>query len=354
MRCKYCNTELNNNESVCSNCGKSVVQIGSNVENIDEVKVALKDIYDTHGAELLHDKKRFTGLLNDYMPDFEKERRLIRNVISNGVVTEMLKEPDQKLAIIKAREYMLNDMFLSSYAAEFVLECFTYMLGWNFTPEKTEAETPEASQPAGTQQRAHAPKPQKEKEKEPVKETKQYKPKPFKAFDAIKYKLAGNIKIAEGYTAINSFAFDGYGFMKTLRLPESLIAIGEYAFSDCKRLRSIEMPSSIRSIQKAAFSSCLALESIDIPMGVDAIHEGTFSFCQSLAKVTIPESVSSIGDEAFEGCDSLETLYVPASVKFIGANVFAFCKNITVLCEENSYVHRFCVQNGIRFELTFK
>ena len=101
--------------------------MNSQFENIDEVKAALKKIIEENGVELFRDTKRFTGILNDYMPDLEKERRLIKNVINNNVITQMLDEPDQKLSIVKAREYMLNDMFLSAYATEFVLDCFTHM-----------------------------------------------------------------------------------------------------------------------------------------------------------------------------------------------------------------------------------
>lgn len=340
MLCKYCNTELGDSVNVCPNCGKLVVLPNSQFENIVEVKEALKAIVDEHGIELIHDSKRFTGLLNDYMPEYEKERRLIRNVISNGIIPQMLNEPDQKLAIIKAREYMLNDMFLSAFAAEFVLECCTYMLGWSFNPEIKEQATVPAVTPTYVPEK---------KNKEPDKEIK-LKPKPFKPFDALKYKIIGNVKIPEGYTAINSFSFDGYGFLKTIKIPETVMVIGEYAFSECKRLRSVELPSTLRVIKKSAFSSCGALEKMKIPNGVDAIEEGTFSFCQNLEDIEIPESVSSIGDEAFEGCETLRYVLLPDSIKFIGTNVFAFCPNITIQCRENSYVHKFCMTNSINFE----
>ena len=309
-------------------------------ENIVDVKAALKKIIEEHGVELFKDSKRFTGLLNDYMPELEKERRLIKNVISNNVITQMLEEPDQKLSIVKAREYMLNDMFLSAYATEFVLDCFTHMFGWPFTPEIK--QEPEISAPSNNNTASD-----RKENKEPEKEIKQ---KPFRPFDAIKYKIFPNVKIPEGYTVINSFAFDGYGFLKSVKVPTTCKVIGEYAFSECKKLRTVVLPETLRVIQKGAFSSCSSLERIEIPWGVTAIEEDTFSFCSNLEDIVIPSSVSSIGDAAFQGCETLRDVTLPDTIKFIGSNVFAFCPAITILCRENSYVHKFCMTNGIHFE----
>ncbi len=352
MLCKYCNTEIGDNSSVCPGCGKPVALMSGQFENIVEVKNALKSIVDEHGLDLFKDSKRFTGLLNDYMPEYEKERRLIRNVIANDLISQMMNEPDQKLAIVKAREYMLNDMFLSETAGEFVLDCFTYMLGWSFTPEMPESAVQQHTAPSGTRtvKNDFRPKVQSpvsaEKKNEPPKEIKQ---KYFKSFDALKYKILPNVKIPEGYTVISKFVFDSFGFLRTVRLPSTVMVIEEYAFSECKRLRSIELPQNLKKIERSAFSSCSALESVSIPYGILQIEEGTFSFCRSLTEVDIPSSVSNIGNQAFTGCESLNELYIPDSVKFIDANAFAYCSNIIIRCIENSYVHKFCMTNGIQF-----
>lgn len=355
MFCKYCNTELGDNAVKCPGCGRLIALMSGQFENIVEVKDALKSIVSEHGVDLFKDSKRFTGLLNDYMPEYEKERRLIKNVIINNVVIQMLDEPDQKLAILKAREYMLNDMFLSSIATEFVLDCFTYMLGWSFTPDVKDIVVSAPAAQGNSYSASSAPSSQTSSSSQSSRNEdseKEIKSKPFKPFDAIKYKILQNVKIPEGYTIINSFAFDGYGFIKSVRIPSTVKVIGEYAFSECKRLRTVELPDTLRVIQKSAFSSCAALERITLPYGITAIEEGTFSFCQSLEEIVIPSTVSSIGDEAFEGCESLRYITLSDTVKFIGSNVFAFCPSITVQCRENSYVHKFCMTNGIQFEFT--
>ena len=323
--------------------------MNSQFENIDEVKAALKKIIEENGVELFRDVKKFTGILNDYMPDLEKERRLIKNVINNNVITQMLEEPDQKLSIVKAREYMLNDMFLSAYATEFVLDCFTHMFGWPFTPEiKMEPDpAPVAAAPA-KQDKSPAGKADNRDSDADIKQ------KPFRPIDAFKYKIFPNVKVPEGYTTINSFAFDGFGFLKTIKIPSTCKVIGEYAFSECKKLRAVTLPDTLRVIQKGAFSSCASLERIELPWGITAIEEDTFSFCSNLEDIVIPDSVSSIGDAAFQGCETLRDVTLPDSIKFIGSNVFAFCPAITIVCRENSYVHKFCMTNGIKFEFKRK
>ena len=90
---------------------------------------------------------------------------------------------------------------------------------------------------------------------------------------------------------------------------------------------------------------------MEIPWGVTAIEEGTFSFCTNLEDISIPATVSSIGDEAFQGCETLRDVMLPETIKFIGNNVFDFCPAITIQCRENSYVHKFCMTNGIHFEI---
>ncbi len=312
--------------------------MNSQFENIDEVKVALKKIIEEHGVELFRDSKRFTGLLNDYMPDLEKERRLIKNVINNNVITQMLDEPDQKLSVVKAREYMLNDMFLSAIATEFVLDCFTHMFGWPFTPEiKQEQVAPAPVQTPAASGNGNA-------------SDKEIKQKPFRPIDAWRYKILPNVKIAEGYTSVSDLTFDGYGMIKTVKLPSTCQAIGKYAFSECKKLRTVSLPESLRAIGSGAFISCSSLERVEIPWGVTAIEEDTFAFCINLEDIIIPSSVSSIGDAAFQGCETLRDVMLPDTIKYISDTAFAMCPAITIQCRENSYVHKFCMTNGIHFE----
>ena len=348
MICNQCGLGLQQTAVLCPKCGTPAPRIVAGFEYTLEVKEALSIMVDTHGCDVLCDTKKLIAFLNDYLPEYEKERRLIRNVVNNDVIKNMLREENHTIAIVKAKEFMTNELFLSENACEFILECFTYVLRWEYAysaqPVKTVSAQPQSEEV-----------PQNKKQAKKIKANQnEFEPKIFKASNAFKYKLLSNVKISEGFTEIEGFCFDGFGLIKSVKLPDTLVTIGEYAFSECKRLKQIELPVSLRTIQKSAFSSCGSLTSIDIPHGVMAIEEGTFSFCHSLESVTIPESVSSIGDEAFSGCESLYKLYIPDSVKFIGENVFSLCPNLIVKCYTNSYVHKYCINAGINIELLKK
>jgi hypothetical protein len=258
----------------------------------------------------------------------------------------MMKENNHNIAIMKAKEYMLNELFLSENACEFVIQCFTYVLDWRYVPEIT--TVPNANQSALQQNTQKIVQTAAETSSAPA------KPKEFRAFDAMKYKLRGTIEISEGYTSIEGFCFDCFSWLKAVKLPSTLVTIGEYAFSECKRLKTVVLPDNLRSIKRGAFASCGKLSIIRIPFGVTAVEEGTFSFCQNLEVVEIPSSVSSIGNEAFSGCDKLKNLFIPDSVKFIGENVFQYCPSLVIKCYENSYVHKYCRDRGINTELIKK
>lgn len=339
MLCKQCRTELKPGDTVCPVCKTPVPRNIPGFEYTNGVKQSLKSLVDNYGVDILTDKTKFISFLNDYLPEYEKERRLIKNVISNGVIKNMLDENNHDIAIMKAREYMANELFLSENACEFVIECFAFVLGWVYVPEPVQPAAPSVTQEA-------AP--------EPPDLVMPSNPKEMKAFDALKYKIKRNVEIPFGYTSIANFCFDSFNFMKAIKLPESMITIGEYAFSECKKLKTIELPSSIRIIKRAAFSQCMSLVAINIPNGVVAIEEDMFSFCHNLESVEIPPTVSSIGNGAFSGCEKLRELVISENVKFIGENVFTYCPQLIIKCVENSYAHRFCAGAGIAFEFLRK
>lgn len=337
MRCENCQAELDANSTVCPDCGALVLQNVEGFRNTKDVERKLKSIVDQYGNDIITKDIKFIALLNDYLPEFEKERGLLKNMLDAGVPQDMFREENHDMAIMNAKSTMLGKFFLSENASEFVITCFTYMFGWPYESPLREKEP--------------------EEKKAEEEETKKKKITPmnieervFFPIDAAKYRLAGNIKIAEGYTKIESFCFDGFGFMRTMHLPSTMLAIGEYAFSECKHLKSINLPESLRIIKQGAFSQCLKLTVINIPRGVIQIEDNTFQFCQNLEVIEIPDTVGSIGSGAFSGCEKLRKLFLPDSVKYIENDAFAYCPELTITCYENSYVHKFCLTNGINVE----
>ncbi|MBP5362788.1 MAG: leucine-rich repeat protein [Ruminococcus sp.] len=335
MQCEKCGNELNPKHVACPACGAPVPQTIEGFENTIDFQRELRAIVIDNGPRAVMSKNKFIGLLYDHIPDHDKERRLLQNMYLMGVFKMLLADDNKEIAIMKAKSYMLNDLFIAENAVEFVLACFTYLIGWPY-------ESPMKILPDSNDQET-------EQEKKPVRlsiDTKVFRP-----IDAVRYRLRSNIEIADGYTKIESFCFDGFGSLRTVKLPESLLAIGEYAFSSCKRLRGLDLPSSLKVIKQGAFCQCAKLAMVKIPSGILEIEDSTFSFCTSLETIDIPDTVSSIGAEAFSGCEKLRKLYLPDSVKFIDTNAFSYCPNLTIHCFENSYVHKFCLSNRINYKL---
>ncbi len=323
-------------------------------QNVNPIKNSLLQMVKSQGEEILDDSNKVISLMNDIIPDYERERRLLKHVLSNDVLKMMRKEDSHKIAIMKAREYMTNELFLADAAVEFVLTCFTHMMEWAYEPPANKPAQPTAAAPmmqnpggnpipfgsahaAPARPVAAAPKPSAER---------RFTPEEAKRAAGL---FSSTVKVPEGVTNIADFCFDG-SRVKEITLPQSVYVIGEYAFSDCKKLKTLEMPPNVRRIGRGAFSSCGKLTMMRVPQGVTEIEDSTFEFCSSLEMLELPPTIASIGSEAFQGCISLKKLFLTDSVKYIDDDAFKMCQNLTVRCVENSYVHKFCTSHGVKCE----
>lgn len=343
MQCEKCRAELPPNSISCPECGAPALQTIEGFDNTQHIQLQLKNMFREYadslflkyqGSLMFHEKK-FTALLNDFIAEYDKERKLLRSMVEEGILGILLTEQGNRdMAATKARSIMLGEKFLSENAAEFVLASLTYMIGWPYesplrVPDKTDQdnEPKERTRPVSVNDNV------------------------FSRAAAAKFRfLSRNVVIPDGSTKIEEFSFDGFGNLRSVQLPDSLLAIGEYAFSNCKHLRLIELPASLRLIGQSAFSQCEKLVSINLPSGIMEIADSTFAFCKSLEIVEIPDTVSSIGEQAFAGCERLRKLTLPDSVKFIDKNAFAYCPRLTIVCVENSYVYKYCLSNAIPVE----
>lgn len=325
-------------------------------ENTNKIKHAFRQMVQQYGEEILDNKDQFVSIMNDTIPEFEKERRLFRTVLNQNLLATMRREDSRKIAIMKAREYMTNELFLADSAVEFVLTCFTFMMDWDYeSPAPQPAQAAPAAQPAA----AAAPTPgsiPKNGNIPGIGNAAASKPaapatsgqRIYDAKTASRSRWKNSVKVDDGYTNIDAFCFDGFGFLKTVQLPVSLIVIGEFAFSECKRLKTIDLPPHIKRIGRGAFQSCSRLTMLRIPDGVTEIEENTFAFCQGLEVLELPSTISSIGAEAFQSCISLRSLFLTDNVKYIEDNAFEMCPNLTIGCYENTYAHKFCQANNIK------
>ena len=168
-------------------------------------------------------------------------------------------------------------------------------------------------------------------------------------------------RIVEGapVTAINAYAFDGYG-ISSVTLPKYLETIGAYAFRNCAYLKEIKIPSNVTAIGDCVFTYCANLEKIEVasdneaftsvdgvlfnksqttllqypmakrgsryktPSGVKTIGKYAF-YNSSLTDIHLSNGVLFINNSGFEGCALLKTIRLPGSVVLISSQAFWNC-----------------------------
>ena len=336
MQCEWCHVEMPEGSVRCPKCKMPIIQT---VQGFDNTKVVLQKVHAMmfERGDDISNTQELIGYVCDYLPDWDDERIILVRMLKAGALDEMMAGDDRKQAVDKSRELMIK-AGAKENEAEFVLVVLACML-----------KLPYMSPLAVSGDKKKTAKTEETKEKPVVLEMDT---KPFKKFDALRFRFSKTVNIKEGYTMVDGYCFDGFGMVRTVNLPDTMMCIGEYAFTDCKHLTEIEIPDSVKKIEKGAFNACVSLTDVNIPNGVLELGDNTFLCCSSLEKLVIPESVSGFGENCFSGCDSLKMLSVPQSVKYIGDNCFSYCPNLVIYCFENSYVHRYCLQKKIKFKTT--
>ena len=88
-------------------------------------------------------------------------------------------------------------------------------------------------------------------------------------------------------------------------------------------------------------------------MDVTAIGSRAFYGCENLIVVVIPTSVAYIGEMAFYNCINLTVVYfIRIESVFISPDAFGGNDVLVIICVAGTPVHNFCVEHGIRFELS--
>ena len=94
-----------------------------------------------------------------------------------------------------------------------------------------------------------------------------------------------------------------------------------------------------------------------LPDTIKRIGPCAFCYCVTLGKIRLPERFTMIANGLFRGCTSLEELYIPRSVTQIGYCPFGDCQyegceeNLTVICHESFFAHRYALQEGLKVRL---
>ena len=338
MRCERCRSEIRAGSIVCDECGAPVLQNIEGFANTAVIQRRLHSMTELYGAEVIG-SRRCISLVMDHLPDLDKERRLLVRAIRAGVLGTLIKgRGEPEIAVTKAKRYLLGEAFLAENACDFVLACFTYLLGLPYQSAYRVEEREESRIIRNDDGADEAPA---FAERAAV----------LTAADAVRSKLSRNIIVPEGYVKINDSVYHGYLRLKTVKLPSTMLVIGRYAFAECVHLASIELPDSVKVIKQGAFSGCERLRTVKLPRGLCEIDDELFGGCVTLSEVDIPSSVCMIGAGAFSGCEKLEKVNLPQEIRYIDPTAFSYCGMLSVSCAAGSYAQRFCEEHDIEHVL---
>lgn len=152
---------------------------------------------------------------------------------------------------------------------------------------------------------------------------------------------------------VANFGLQNNSSVKTVDFMEApdLSSIGMYAFSGCTSLESIVIPGSITSVGVSAFRNCSSLKNVEYYGNNNSVSIEAFYGCSSLESVRLSARLNAIQSRAFAGCSSLKYIELYDTVNYIASNAFDGCDNLTIGCFKNTYVHNYCVENGLDFYL---
>lgn len=176
-------------------------------------------------------------------------------------------------------------------------------------------------------------------------------------------------------TTVEEYAFMNCTSLESVTIPENVVTFGDRVFAGCTSLKTVKMYSDIVSMPTNMFSGCTSLEELTLNDKIAEFSYGCFNGCTSLTdldfvtngallqsyafngtgagSVVLSDSLLAIPDYAFTNCPNLRYVTIPESVVLIQPNAFDW-ENVTVRCYEDSFAHRYAVENNISFELLKK
>jgi len=124
-------------------------------------------------------------------------------------------------------------------------------------------------------------------------------------------------------TGINSYAFRGCTYIKSVTIANSITYIPDGAFYNCKGLEWVKMGDGVTNLNSYAFAWCSGLKRINFPQTLNKISNDVFLTCRSLENATIPKNVYFLGGNAFAGCSSMKSItsFIENPVGVLGDNL---------------------------------
>ncbi|MDE5654705.1 MAG: leucine-rich repeat domain-containing protein [Clostridia bacterium] len=176
---------------------------------------------------------------------------------------------------------------------------------------------------------------------------------------------ATRIKVPDGVTEIEGYAFPDQFFLQEIFIPKSVRQIDDGAFSGCDKLINLIIENEEIYLEQGCLNDIDNLQSVYIggqriavivTQGELAGHKSSKANClerylgkdeeycvdgdiaiigetafvnrTSLRRVVLPQSVLEIDERAFDGCKSLQEVELPNDLEIIGRFAFDGCVNI--------------------------
>ena len=312
--------------------------------------------------DLISDKKRFSGLVKDMLPDQPLQMNLLLMLFEMGIHNEIAGVSSVTNAFAyRFVKQLIDERGVSRANADWAVSVWCVCYGKDILHKPCEiriSTVKSGGQPAIAPERS---------------ERKQYSDlfRFRKSHDGSGYIVTGfdgtnkktlifpnsynNINITaiaesafcesevqeavmtDGIRTIESKAFSGCMQLKQVIFPETLIEIDDAAFSGCPQLHTAMLPRKVERIGAFAFAST-GLKNIEFPDSVFWLGEGAYSSCKKITAITVPRNVEQISDRLFEGCDALTKVTLPDKLVTIGSYAFNGCKNLAFISVPDSVV----------------
>lgn len=170
-------------------------------------------------------------------------------------------------------------------------------------------------------------------------------------------------------------AFYGCDNLIKVRMSSNIRFIPDDAFGECRNLMVFDWYADVKVIGKYAFAGDISLEMFDFtglekmypnsfedsgiiivslgenkdeePTTLEIVEISSFENCNNLATITIGGNITTIRSSAFANCNNLETVVISPNVTDIATDAFEGCEKLTIYCVEDSYAHKYAINNGI-------
>lgn len=177
-----------------------------------------------------------------------------------------------------------------------------------------------------------------------------------------------NVSISNYVEKIESEAFAGNEYIRTVTIGDGVLSVGSGAFKGCGQLQSVTVADSVETIGQAAFADCPSLSSVQVGKGLKELGNGAFAGDTSLMFVSfdsknqkftcddgaiyskengdilyvllagrqnshyaMPSSVNTISTYAFWGNKNLQSVDISGNVNEISAYAFSNCCNLKLV-----------------------